>query len=290
MKHYIFYVLIPVLVIFFLLGMNTSEPAFASAGNYSLRFYGNGSGDIDRVKIKLDAPAVPADVGGNFTIEFWMKASLSQNSSPACKSGGDNWILGNVIIDRDIYGDGDYGDYGISISKGRVAFGVSRGTNKHTLCGGIRVANGKWNHIAVTRNSKTGTMRIFVNGKLDASAVGPKGNISYRNGRSTSYPISDPYLVFGAEKHDAGAGYPSYNGFMDEVRISKIIRYKSDFTVVKKPFNSDKYTVALYRFNEGPAGACTGVIKDAKGKSHGQCMYGGSPSSGPVYSTQSPFP
>ncbi|MEW6569468.1 MAG: M23 family metallopeptidase, partial [Chloroflexota bacterium] len=44
-------------------------------GEYSLRFYGNGYGDLDRVKILIDAPARPADVGAtDFTLEWWMKA------------------------------------------------------------------------------------------------------------------------------------------------------------------------------------------------------------------------
>jgi hypothetical protein len=268
-----------------------SHPVQAATLGYSLRFRGHGTADIDRVKIKLDAPAVPADVSGNFTVEFWLRATLADNASAACTPGEDNWINGNIMVDRDVYGDGDSGDYGISLSNGKIAFGVSKGTSKQTICGATNVANNKWHHIAVTRSSATGLMRIFVDGKNDASGTGPTGNISYRNARITSYPNSDPYLVLGAEKHDVGAAYPSYNGYMDELRISKSIRYTANFTRPTSPFTADPNTAALYHFDEGPAGICAGAVLDSStaGTSDGQCKYGGVAPKGPIYATTVPF-
>jgi hypothetical protein len=74
------------------------------------------------VKIRIDAPARPADVGAtDFTIEFWMKASAADNPSGPCASGGDAWIFGNILLDRDVYGNGDFGDYGVSLYGGRIA-------------------------------------------------------------------------------------------------------------------------------------------------------------------------
>ncbi len=264
----------------------------ASAQGYSLRFYGHGTGDIDRVKIKIDAPAVPADVGRSFTVEFWLKAFLSENPSPDCAPGGVNWIFGNVIVDRDVYGDGDRGDYGISLANGKIAFGVSRAESQ-TICGSTLVADGQWHHVAVTRNARSGAMAIFVDGVLDASGVGPRGFIGYRNRRSTLYPNSDPYLVLGAEKHDAGPSYPSFSGFLDEVRISKAVRYTTDFPRPAAPFVHDRKTAALYHFDDGPPGPCTGVVTDSsrRGRSPGTCQYGGSSPSGPEYHTDVPrFP
>lgn len=282
-----------IIVLILSLGASASDatPARAASTGYSLRFRGHGTNDIDRVKIKIDAPAVPADVGGNFTIEFWIKASIADNDRVACVAGGDNWINGNIIIDRDIYGNGDYGDFGISLANGRIAFGISRGVKKQTICGVTNVANSQWHHIAVTRNTVSGVMRIFVDGKLDRSGIGPTGNISYRNGRATSYPNSDPYLVLGAEKHDAGSNYPSYNGYFDELRISKSIRYGVNFTRPASPFSADANTVALYHFDEGPVGACTGTVLDSStaGTSDGQCKFGGTIPKGPIYTTIVPF-
>ena len=264
--------------------------AHTQGTGYSLRFYGHGTGDIDRVKIKIDAPSVPVDVGGDFTLEFWMKASSGNNGTATCGTN-DGWIYGNIMFDRDVYGAGDYGDYGIALSNGSIAFGASRGNSGNTICGSINVADGLWHHIAVTRRTSDGQMRIYIDGQQNAQGTGPSGDISYRNNRTTGYPNSDPYLVIGAEKHDAGSAFPSYHGWIDEVRISKIIRYSSNFAIPSAPFVTDGNTVALYHFDEGPAGLCgsNAVIVDSSGSSSGTCKSGGSGTPGPVYTTDMPF-
>lgn len=263
-----------------------SLPGFAQ--ERSLRFFGNGTGDIDRVKIPLDSPHRPIDVGDDFTIEFWMKANLADNSGTVdCSSnvGGDRWITGNTIFDRDIYGAGDYGDYGIALGNGRIIFGVDAGAGSITLCGTSNVADNVWHHIAVTRRRSDGQMQIFVDGVRQAIGNGGTGNASYRNNRPTAYPNSDPYLVIGAEKHDAGPLYPSYNGFIDEIRVSNNVRYTANFTRPSMTFLVDANTVALYHLNEGSGN----FIGDVLGTSNGVRNFGGSPNAGPVWSTESPF-
>jgi hypothetical protein len=292
MKHSTLFPLLGIILIFALCAPAVSLPeAQALSSGYSLRFYGHGSGDIDRVKIKIDAPAVPADVGSNFTIEFWVKANASDNASAACAPGGVNWIYGNILVDRDVFGNGDYGDFGISLAGGRVAFGVGKGASANTICGTTNVADGLWHNVAVTRGATYGDMRIFVDGILDGSGRGPTGNIAYRDGRPTSYPNSDPYLVLGAEKHDAGPEFPSFNGYLDELRISSSVRYTRNYSPRATAFTADTATAALYHFDEGPLGACAGAIADSSitHKSPGQCMYGGTAPAGPEYSGDTPI-
>lgn len=282
-RYTILFINLTLLILLFIFNI---RPSFATNG-YALQFYGNGRDDIDRVKIQID-PHVNADVGGDFTIEFWMKTTATDGSCSPSNTIGDGWINGRIIIDRDVYGGGDYGDYGISLAAGRICFGVARGDSSSgaTIYGATNVNNGQWRHIAVTRNASTGQLRLFVDGQLDASGTGPTGDISYRNGRSTSYPNSDPFLVFGAEKHDAGSAYPSYVGLLDDVRISNIVRYTSNFSRPTTPHAADSSTVALYRFDEGSG---TTIIDSApNGNSPGVRRYGGSPA-GPVYVTDTPF-
>lgn len=264
----------------------------------SLRFHGNGENGIDRVKIKINDPARPADIGKtDFTLEFWMKADASDNTGTvAAANSGDGWITGNTIIDRDIFGNGDFGDFGVSIGAytgGQpqtrvVSFGVDRLGTGTTIIGTTNVADKQWHHIAVTRRFSDGQMRIFVDGKLDAQGTGPPGNISYRNARSTDHPDSDPYLVIGAEKHDAGAAFPSFNGWVDEVRLSGILRYASSFTRPKFPFKKDSNAKALYHFSEGSGDAILDSSGASGGPSNGARNFGGSPP-GPEWSTDIPF-
>jgi len=262
----------------------------ASAADTSLRFFGHGTGDIDRVKIPLDAPARPVDVGGDFTLEFWMKATPGENTASGCSPGNDNWITGHTIFDRDVYGAGDDGDYGVSLFTGGLAFGVADASSGTGLCGSIPVDDGAWHHVAVTRSAASGQIRLFVDGAPDGSATGPTGDLSYRDGRS-GFP-NDPFLVIGAEKHDAGAAYPSFRGWVDEVRLSVVVRYTGAFAPPAGPFASDVSTVALYHFDEGPVGPCTGTVLDASGApggpSDGTCSHGGGGTPGPRYSTDVP--
>ena len=269
----------------------TVLPASATTGGSSMHFNGNGSGDIDRVKIKLDAPARPVDVSGDMTLEFWMKTTAGAgNNSGACSAGGDNWINGNTIVDRDVFmTGGDNGDYGISLfgNGGRLAFGVAVGAGGNTICGTKSVVDGQWHHVAVTRSS-LGAMRIYVDGQLDASGSGPAGDMSYRDGRSTAHPNSDPFLVIGAEKHDTGAAFPSYHGWIDEVRISDAILYAAPFTAPTTPLSADIYTVALYHFDEGNGNTVFDVSGVGGGPSNGVRRFGGSPA-GPLWSADTPF-
>lgn len=229
-----------------------------SGTRHALCFFGTGTGRTDRVKIPID-PDTPLDVGGDFTIEFWLRAEAADNAGTVSPGmNGDGWITGNVVVDRDIYGPGDFGDFGIAIGAhtGPVvaAFGVHNGTWGETLVGTREVADGLWRHIAVTRESDTGAMRLFVDGIPDGEMAGPTGMVSYRDGRATSFPDSDPFLVFGAEKHDAGSAYPSLAGCLDEVRIwSRVLTTNELVRVSRGVVDPGRETglVGYWRFEEG---------------------------------------
>jgi glucose/arabinose dehydrogenase len=248
----------------------------------SLRFHGNGSGDIDRVKIPIDDPAnsnpgPPADVGAeDFTIEFWMRAAAAGNPSAPVTCGANvEWRHGNVVVDRDRQGVDR--KFGVSVAGGKIVFGVSGdGTGDLTVCGARPVLDSAWHHVAVERERATGRMSIYVDGLLDAQGDGPLGDVSYPDG-ATPVSAADPYLVFGAEKHDEGAAFPSYDGYLDEVRISKVLRYSGPFTRPKAPFAPDAATVALYHLDEDRADAVLDASGAPGGPSHGQRSYGGSP-------------
>ncbi|MGQ0601614.1 MAG: LamG-like jellyroll fold domain-containing protein [Anaerolineales bacterium] len=257
----------------------TTAPAASGGAGFALRFFGTGQGDADRVKIPLDTQA---DIGaGDFTLEFWLKAAPGENASASAGCGStDGWITGNIVFDRDIWDAGDFGDYGLSLASGRVVFGLAQGKTGTTICGTTDVADGQWHHVAVTRAGATGQVQMFVDGRLDAEGEGPTGDVSYRDGRAAAR-ANDPFLVFGAEKHDYDPSqYPSFRGWLDEVRLSTIIRYTGDFDRPTTPFQSDEATAALWHFDEG-AGE-TLIDSAPGGASLGQVKVGG-PNNGPQW-------
>ncbi|MCI0400488.1 MAG: LamG domain-containing protein [Gammaproteobacteria bacterium] len=265
----------------------------ASAG-YALRFYGNGVDDIDRIKVAIDDPNTiaagpPADVGAtDFTLEFWMKGQASENPAPAVQCGANNnWIYGNIIVDRDRYNQDRC--YGVSIAGGRIVFGVyGNGTGTRTICGTTNVLNDQWHHIAVVRRRSDGWLWLYVDGGLEVQADGPDGDISYPDdgipGNYCGGPCtnSDPYLVIGAEKHDAGAQYPSFSGWIDSIRLSNNLRYTNSFGRPSAPFQPDSNTMALYHLNEGSGDVITDTSGAVGGPSHGVRRLGGSPA-GPLW-------
>ncbi|MGQ0576686.1 MAG: PKD domain-containing protein [Pseudonocardia sp.] len=245
--------------------------AAAPGGNFALRFGGTGRDDLDRVKIPVDDPAgqrtFGADVGAtDTTIEFWMRARPGDNPAGAIECGAeDAWINGNVVLDRDRFGQGR--KFGLSVADGVLVFGLTGDGDAVSLCGRTRVDDDRWHHVALTRTGADGTLRLFVDGQIDAEpAAGPVGDVSYPDGAvpeasCNGQPCtnSDPYLVIGAEKHDVGPEYPSFTGLVDELRLSTVVRYTGPFALPTGAFAVDGDTAALYHFDEGSGT----VVRDA---------------------------
>lgn len=108
-----------------------------------------------------------------------------------------------------------------------------------------------WRHLALSYDGSE--LRFFVDGQLFAS-------------RPESRPIANNTspLWIGAQ-NDAYWGRV-LNGALDEVRISSVARYTSDFIPQRAQFETDQYTVCLYHFDEGSGS----VLNDASGnENHG---------------------
>ena len=223
--------------------------------DFSLRFFGTGSGDIDRVKIPLlagNGTSRPVNIGAtDLTLEFWIKGNAADNPTSSCTAGANArgaWTSGSVVIDRDMMGDGDFGDYGVALFNGQVAFGIAHGTGGTTACGGRNVLDGAWHHVAVTRRFSSGELRIFVDGAQDVLVGDTSNDIGYNPAHLNPVP-NDPFLVLGAEKFDASPGH-AFKGLIDELRLSNVVRYTGNFVAPSAAFVVDTGTAALYHFDE----------------------------------------
>ncbi len=267
-------------------------PAFGQASQFALRFHGTGQNQQDRVRIPIDDnvgaadASAPCDVGAaGFTIEFWMKGTLAANASPS--AGGDvetpdlAWRTGNVIVDRDILGGSD-ADFGVSIAGGFVRFGTGKGdapgqNGDDTIEGNVNVLDSAWHHVAVTRDATTGTKRIYVDGALDfQSAAGAStDDLSYPNaGVPAQQSPWGPYLVLGAEKHDVGPQSPSFDGWLDELRVWKVARTASQILEAHDRIipATTANLVGAWRFEEGSGTSC--ADSSAAGSPAGQLIAG----------------
>ncbi|NIM95448.1 MAG: hypothetical protein GTO18_17260 [Anaerolineales bacterium] len=263
--------------------------------DYALKFYGSTQPDIDELKIRIDhpensAPGPPADVGfHDFVIEWWMKADLAANTAPGITCGpNDEWKLGNVLFDRSVSTGGS--EWGVSIAGGKIAVGVrGDGTGEITLCSSTSIDDGKWHHIAIQRNRwdgvyPDGQLWLFVDGVLEASELGPDGDLSYPDdalpgnncGPSGTDPCTDydPYLFIGSSKWESGLGFA---GIMDDLRISWWMRYFDDFTPSPDIHPAEALTAGILRFNEGQGDLVFDTGGFDGGTSNAIRIYGGDP-------------
>ncbi len=249
--------------------VNDYQDYFGNGLDFALQLVNDPSEISGHVRIQIDdpeqnTPGPPADVGfHDFVIEWWLKADPGSNTAPDVECGAnDNWKDGNIIFDRSRSTDG--AEWGISLVGGRLAFGV-RGDDlsEITLCSANRVDDGAWHHIAVQRNRWEGSIPdgqlwIFVDGQLEAEAIGPQRDISYPDdgnpGPACSPSVtgecifSDPFLFIGSSKSDRGHGF---SGLIDNVRFSWWLRYLTGFDPTPNFNLQDSQTVALLQFNEG---------------------------------------
>lgn len=134
-----------------------------------------------------------------------------------------------------------------------VAFRTNIKTTMHHTEGLTdKVAADSWIHVAGVWDEDV--PRIFVNGRL----------ISQRAGIGSTrrkFMSVNEFLIGTATKT-----LPCIDGFIDEVRISDVARYRGDFRPQPR-FETDEHTLALYHFSEG-AGE---TLHDSSGNDrHGQ--------------------
>ncbi len=124
--------------------------------------------------------------------------------------------------------------YEMAISQGVLSYAVSAGN--WTWWGSGIVELNTWSHVAVTYD---GTDTVgWLNGEEVNSVNENSANIN---------PTNEPFNI-GWRPFDTH--YP-FIGIIDEVRISKTVRYTQDFDVPEQQFVSDDDTVALYHLDEG---------------------------------------
>ncbi len=120
-------------------------------GDYAASFDGTGFVEIPRV------------VEGNFTVAMWIKTTAN--------ASGSAWYSGMGLVDGEMAGSSS--DWGCSVLNSKFAFGV--GAPDTTILSKRSVNDGRWHHVAATRDSATGQVRIYIDGLPDTSAEAPTG-------------------------------------------------------------------------------------------------------------------
>ena len=163
-------------------------------------------------------------VGNDFSIAFWVKTTQT--------SGTPQWYNGVGLVDGDASGNAN--DFGTALVGNKFAFGV--GNPDTTILSTTAINDGIWHQCVATRQLVTGTIRVYVDGNLQATGTGNRNTLN-----------ASARLLCGA----IASGNGFFNGSLDEVRI----------------FNrtlSSEEVAALYNANLlPPSAAPTGVTATA---------------------------
>ena len=155
-----------------------------------------------------------AGLGGAQTIELWVRPATG---------GQDSVILATT---DDVTG------WALELNGGRATWWVASTAGLRAAQHPTALLANTWYHVAVTYDGTTA--RVFVNG-----VPGPEATI----GAITQGPF---FRIGGFP------GYGFFNGDVDDVRISNVVRYTGTFTPPSSTsLTTDANTRAFYRFNEG---------------------------------------
>ena len=137
----------------------------------------------------------------------------------------------------------------LAISNGQIQFygrtnDLANRTGDWRVLGTATVPLNQWAHVAVVYDGSY--VRAYINGVKTTTVDTP----------ATGALINDTYN-FRVGTYYNGTGY-EFAGKIDEVRISDIARYTSNFTPPKADFYSDENTMLLWHMDEGTGTTVTG--------------------------------
>ena len=131
-------------------------------------------------------------LSADFSIAFWVKTTQT--------GGTGQWYNGVGLVDGDVAGPAN--DFGTALCGAKLAFGV--GNPDLTILSTTAINDGAWHHCVATRAQTTGTMKIYVDGALQATGVD-----------GTQALTAAAALHFG----DLQSGGHYLNGSLDEVKL-----------------------------------------------------------------------
>lgn len=102
-------------------------------------------------------------IGTNFTVAVWLRTTNTGT--------GSVWYNGMGIVDGETVGGA--ADWGCSVLNSKFAVGI--GNPDTTVYSTANVNDGNWHHLAFTRNSDTGVVKIYMDGILNYTVATPVG-------------------------------------------------------------------------------------------------------------------
>lgn len=186
-----------------------------------------------------------------------VRMPLSQDAIGSGPMTVEAWIAPNPIDGaRGIVAKTEQSEFGLFIEDGKPSFWVYVGNGYAIARAADPIAMTQWHHVAGVHDGQTAA--LYINGDLVAT-VPAKGAR-----RVNALP-----LMIGSEVDRNGHPVSSFNGTIDEVRVSSVDRYKGEGFTPAHTHARDDDTIVLLHLNgrQGPF-----VFNDASTVGHGRVV------------------
>ncbi len=170
----------------------------------------------DRGSVRIDSAEFDLP-DGPFTLETWMNPSQTANQ-------------------RGLIAKTESSEYAIFIDEGVPQFDVHLGGQYVSAKASDVLPINQWTHLAGVFDGSQ--LHIYVNGKLAGTQAG--------KGKRTRNRLP---LFIGADTSDSGQSTRAFLGKVDEVRLSKVAVYETEFTPQRR-FEPDANTVLLHHLDK----------------------------------------
>ncbi len=178
----------------------------------------------------LDFPA-----NGAFTISLWVKTAENQGTVMSLRNASNDIPLIDLSLGFDA----------LTTSNGKIMALIRTDSGVLSEIVGPVINNNAWHFIALTRTT-TGALQLFVDGTSAGTASGGSGAITTSTTSARGIGVERYWATHAFSTPDR----QFLNGVIDEVQISKVVRYTGTFVPLTN-FQPDSNTLALWHFNEG---------------------------------------
>ena len=131
-------------------------------------------------------------ISNDFSVAFWVRTTQA--------GGTGQWWQGQGLVDGEVAGNAN--DFGTALCGDKFAFGT--GNPDTTITSATSINDGAWHYCVATREQASGTLKVYVDGVLEATGTG-----------STQSLTAAASLRFGSLQ--TGMGF--FQGSLDEVRL-----------------------------------------------------------------------
>ena len=200
------------------------DAGFEAPGLIGKCFHFDGGDD----RVEIERP-----IGDDFTISFYFRTTDVGGGSDSDR----RWFLGKGLVDAEV--PGIVRDFGVSlIANGFVSAGT--GDPETFVSSGPGNNDGRWHHVAFTRDRKSGDITLFVDGSAVDRARGSKARLD-----------TPRKIAIGAMLPGGGP----FNGDIDEVNFYDRVLPESDIRSMALGIAPEREVVPLLAAKSGEAAA-----------------------------------